>query len=219
MLKVEKTVKLPKEFETKGNMDILSQAIHVYRSRSHFGVAKVKGRGEVARTTKKVYKQKGTGGARHGARSAPIFVGGGVTFGPRVAKTVLRLSSALKKTSLATALTLMAKEGKVVVVSGFSTVKSTKEVAALLSKLEGKRFVVALSGENADKIRFIRNIKGVEVVHYQALNAHLVIFGGTLVIDSSVFAKEKEAPKTVVKVDTKTVKKVATKKVVKKGSK
>ncbi len=66
---------------------ILAQAIHIYREDSHRGVAKTKTRGEVDLTKHKVYKQKGTGNARHGAKSSPIYVGGGVAFGPTGYKT------------------------------------------------------------------------------------------------------------------------------------
>ncbi|MBI1872200.1 50S ribosomal protein L4, partial [Candidatus Collierbacteria bacterium] len=69
-------------FDYKVNEALLSQVIHVYRANTHQNTSKVKTRGEVNRTTKKVYRQKGTGNARHGARSAPIYVGGGVAHGP-----------------------------------------------------------------------------------------------------------------------------------------
>ena len=82
-------VSLPKQFAEKENLSLLSQAIHIYRDRAHIGLAKTKTRGEVARTTKKWYRQKGTGGARHGARSAPIFVGGGTAHGPKLARREL----------------------------------------------------------------------------------------------------------------------------------
>ena len=77
-----KETSLPKEFGQKENLPLLAQAVRVYEERSHIGFAKTKTRAEVNRTTKKVYKQKGTGGARHGARSAPIYVGGGTAHGP-----------------------------------------------------------------------------------------------------------------------------------------
>ena len=70
-------------FAKKPNLSILSQAVRVYLSNQRTAQAKSQTRAEVNRTTKKVYKQKGTGGARHGSRRAPIYVGGGIAHGPR----------------------------------------------------------------------------------------------------------------------------------------
>jgi len=83
---------LPKEFGIKVNPLLLAQAIYVYEDRAHVGLRKTKTRSEVERTTKKVYRQKGTGGARHGSRRAPIFVGGGVALGPRPLKREVLLN-------------------------------------------------------------------------------------------------------------------------------
>lgn len=221
MLKVETSFKLPSEFAVKGSEKTLAQAIRVYEARSHFGLAKVKGRGEVNRTTKKLYKQKGTGGARHGARSAPIFVGGGAAFGPTGLKRKLNLSAALKKNALGVALSIKEKEGKVKVVSGVSTLKATKELASLLKKVDAKetKFVVALATSNMDKARFARNIAGVTLLPYSALNAYIVTFGGTLIVDADSFRKTevKEVPVKVAK--TAKVVKKTTKKVTKKETK
>jgi len=71
---------------------LLTQAIYVYQENTHIGTSKVKTRGEVDLTKKKVYKQKGTGNARHGSKSAPIYVGGGVVFGPRGFETFTKIS-------------------------------------------------------------------------------------------------------------------------------
>mgnify|MGYP001614747248 FL=1 len=125
---------LPKNFSLDSvNLDVLAQAIHVYRDRSHAGLSYAKTRSEVNRTTKKVYAQKGTGGARHGARSAPIFVGGGTTHGPKGIKRELKLSQAIAQRALDIALTVKAREGKVVVVDGLSTVKKTSEVVKFVN--------------------------------------------------------------------------------------
>src|SRR5690554_4960009 len=69
-------------FGQKANPTLLAQAVRVYLSNLRQGTSKVKTRSEVSRTRAKWYRQKGTGNARHGARSAPIFVGGGVAHGP-----------------------------------------------------------------------------------------------------------------------------------------
>lgn len=191
MLKVATTT-LPKEFHVKGSQSTLNQAIRVYFDRSHPGLAKVKTRSEVNKTTKKLYKQKGTGGARHGSKSAHIFVGGSVAHGPKGVKRVLRLSTALKRKALNLALSAMLKAEKVVVVTGFSGVSKTKEISEFVSKLKEKRFTVVLSDKNMDKGKFVRNIKNVAVVAYRDLNAYNVSLGGMLVLDKDIFEVVKE---------------------------
>lgn len=191
MLKIVKTT-LPKIFHQKANVSALSQSIRIYTDRIHPGLAKTKARSEISRTTKKLYKQKGTGGARHGSKSAHIFVGGGVAHGPKGIKRVLKIPNSLKKNSLSLALSTIAKDGRVSVVAGFSAVKKTKEISNFLNKLPGKRFLIALSNENMDKVKIARNIKNVYAVAYKDLNAYNVLFGGILILDSGIFEVKKE---------------------------
>lgn len=201
---------LPKSFDEKVNMNLLAQAVRVYDERSHTGLAKAQTRAEVNRTKKKLYKQKGTGGARHGSRRAPIFVGGGVAHGPRPIRRELTLPLKMKKKALATSLSLKEKNKQVVSVSGLEKMKKTKEAQTLVNKLLKelggvKRLTFALSGSGKEANRVLRNIKNVFVVPYKNLNAHNVYFGGGLVIDKAVFEKttktqeEKKAVKTTKK--------------------
>jgi len=92
----EKT-EFPKKYQGNIEPSLLAQAVRVYEDRMHPGLSKVKTRSEVAKSTRKIYKQTGTGGARHGAKSAPIFVGGGVAHGPKGVKRLLSLSKKLVK--------------------------------------------------------------------------------------------------------------------------
>lgn len=187
-------VSLPKQFEEKENKSLLSQAIHVYRDRAHIGLSKTKTRGEVARTTKKWYRQKGTGGARHGARSAPIFVGGGVTHGPKLERRVLNLPDKMKNKALNIALSLKAKEGKIVVVGGLSTLNKTREVAKLIEKFKNKdkkirKFTFVLSEGNSINTKIFRNISNISIKMFASINAYDVYFGGMLVFDKDIFVK------------------------------
>lgn len=220
MLKIEPSFKLPKEFMAPGKDLTLAQALRVYESRSHFGLVKVKTRGEVDRTTKKLYKQKGTGGARHGARSAPIFVGGGKAHGPRPLERKLKLSQAFKKSALRAALFAKSKENKVFIVSGVSTLKATREVAMVLKKIDAqaRKFVVALSNSNMDKARFVKNIAGAEVLPFSNLSAFHVIRGGVLVLDKDAFTSTQPRQKKETE-GIKSAPKKVEKKVVKKGTK
>src|SRR3989344_6587757 len=92
---------LPKEiFEQPVTAQMLSQAVRVHLANQRQGTQNAKTRAEIARTRKKLYKQKGTGGARHGDRRAPIFVGGGIAHGPKGIKRILSLPRQLKRNAL-----------------------------------------------------------------------------------------------------------------------
>ena len=191
---------LPKCFEEKENPKLLSQAIHVYRERAHIGLARTKTRGEVARTTKKWYRQKGTGGARHGARSAPIFVGGGVAHGPKSLRRELVLPEKMKRKALDLAFSAKAKEGKVVVVNGLSTLNKTNQVAKLIEKFQDKnkkinKFTFVLDKESSINKKIFRNISNVYVKTFDSINAHDVFFGGMLVFDKDVLVKKEKNKK------------------------
>lgn len=187
-----KQAALPKYLEEKLNDKLLAQAIHVYRDRAHFGTHKTKTRGEIKLTKAKWYKQKGTGGARHGARSAPLFVGGGKAHGPTGVDRRLTLPKKMRRKALAIALSQKAKDGRVVAVDGISKLKKTKEAQKLINKMtkdKMKKITFVLSRTNLGSVRFLRNIKNVEIVSFNALNAYKVHFGGFLVLDKEVLKK------------------------------
>jgi large subunit ribosomal protein L4 len=190
-------MRLPKEFDEKENMLLLAQAIRVYESNKHPSFSKVKTRGEVRASTRKIHRQKGLGLARHGAKSAPIFVGGGVAHGPKGIKRKLSLPKKMRQKALSIALSLKAKDKEVVVVSDIDKIKKTKEAQKLLDKVikeekKGKtsrKITVALSKKNRKAKLFFRNIKNVEIYLYENLNPYCVFYGGLLVIDKDALGK------------------------------
>lgn len=206
---------LPKEFGVKVNLPLLAQAIYVYEERAHVGLRKTKTRSEVERTSKKVYKQKGTGGARHGSRRAPIFVGGGVALGPRPVRRILKLSDDLKNKSKFMSFALKAEEKQMVFVSGISKIKKTKEAKELVKALEketpAKRFTFVLSEGAQDAVKALRNLKNANYIFYKNANALDIYRGGMVVMDEEIFTESKtsKTAKTVkaVKVIKKEVKK------------
>lgn len=194
---------LPKEFSEEVNKALLAQALHVYRDRSHAGLSRVKTRAEIDLTKAKAYKQKGTGRARHGAKSAPIFVGGGVTHGPKGVKRTLLLPKKMKQQALVSALSLKAKEGKVAGATDLSGIKKTKDAQVLVDNVisgekakAGSRVTFAVSEKNAGVYPFMKNIKGVTVERYSDLNAYKVYLAGRLVLDADIFAKETKKKET-----------------------
>src|SRR5258708_36482657 len=191
--KLTTTVTLPKEWEAKMNRALLAQAIRVYIDRLHIGEAYTKGRGEINRTTKKWYKQKGTGGARHGARSAPIFVGGGVAHGLKGISRTLTLPTAMKRKETAIAMTQAVKDTRVI--AGELNFAKTNETQKFIDKIlekKNKKVTFVLKKENMKIARNIRNIKNAKVINFMDLNVHDVFFGGKIILDKSIFAKEKK---------------------------
>jgi large subunit ribosomal protein L4 len=223
--KKKESVNLPKEYDIKPNLRLLSHAIHVYEDRTHFGLAKAKTRGEVAISTRKIYKQKGTGGARHGAKSAPIFVGGGAAHGPTGIKRVLHLSRSQRNKALFFALNYKASNSRVVFAEGLEKIKRTKDAVNFIDSIlkdkawkNRKNIVVALSEKNAQSLKAFRNIKGVITDYYKNLNAYKIFLANVLIVDKEALeeklAKNEEKKEKIKEEKAKEVAK--SKKVVKK---
>lgn len=205
---------LPKEFDQKANMALLAQAVHIFQERSHVGLRNTKTRSEINRTSKKVYKQKGTGGARHGSRRANVFVGGGVALGPRPFRRLLSLPGAMKARARLLAYALKAKDNELIVVTGLSKLEKTKSVSELtkaLTKTTGaKRFTFVLSEGANPAVKYFRNLKTANAIFWKNANAYDIFDGGMIVLDSEIFKAKKEEGKT------KSEKVVKTKKIIKK---
>jgi large subunit ribosomal protein L4 len=179
---------LPKDlFEVEPNLNLLAQAIHVYEERNHIGLRNTKTRSEVNRTTKKIYKQKGTGGARHGSRRANLYVGGGIIFGPRPIRRILNLSQALKNKAKAYAFSLKASGKEIIVSDGISKLSKTKEASEFIKKIGGQRVTFVLSEKARPANKFLRNLRAARSVFYKDINAYDIFVGGTLVMDTDIF--------------------------------
>lgn len=202
---------LPVEFSSEPNRKLLAQAMHIYRDRQHPTTGYAKTRAEVDITKKKIYRQKGTGGARHGASSAHIFVGGGVAHGPKGVKRELVLPQAMRRKAMKVAMSMKASDGKVVVVSDLGNLNKTREFKSVLSQFgrDGKqRLTVVLKDDNKIAIRALRNISNVVVTPKRLLNAYDIFLGGIIILDGALI-EEKLAKKS-------TTKKAQTRKVAKK---
>ncbi|NCN06723.1 MAG: 50S ribosomal protein L4 [Candidatus Pacebacteria bacterium] len=159
------------------NVQLVSQAVSVALSNKRQGTSKVKTRSEVNLTKRKMYKQKGTGGARHGAKSAHIFVGGGVAHGPvGNANWNRSLPKTMKRMALKSALEM--QSAAIVVVPELNKLSGkTKEAVAVLDKVAPKaqRICVVLEKATPESIRSLRNISRVTSVSAVQLNAlHIV---------------------------------------------
>jgi large subunit ribosomal protein L4 len=189
---------LPKELVAEHNPALLDQAIHIYQDRKHPGLSYAKTRAEVNITKKKIYRQKGTGGARHGAASAPIFVGGGVTHGPKGVKRELVLPQAMRRKAMKVALTAKVEAGEVVVASGIATIAKTAQAQKLVKAISAKKnqkFTFVLSEYSEEVVRALRNLANVEVLVFSNLNAYSIAFGGIIILDEKLVEAKKTTRK------------------------
>lgn len=155
------------------NKELLSQAIRVYLSNKRQGTSRVKTRSEVIGSRRKIWKQKGTGNARHGARSAPIFVGGGVTHGPTGVENWDRsLSKNMKRKALISALSSQAEN--IVVTASFDSIEGkTKQAAQFLKSINAsdKKVLIMIDTDNEQVRRAFQNIPKITVMQGSLVNA------------------------------------------------
>lgn len=174
--------------------DILQRAVKWQLSRRQTGTHKTQERSEIARTKKKMYRQKGTGGARHGARSAPIFVGGGVAHGPRVRSHATQLPKKVRRLALKHALSAKAGEQRLLVLDeARMDAPKTKDLSAKLAKL-GVSDALVIDGETLDEnfARAARNLPNFDVLPAQGLNVYDVLRRDTLVLTRAAVEKINE---------------------------
>lgn len=192
--KVKGSMALPKEvFGIKVNPELMAQAVRVYLANQRRGTVSTKTRGEVQYSTRKVWRQKGTGRARHGGRGAPLFVKGGVAHGPKPRDYSLSLPQKMKQRALFSALSAKLTEGSVRVVDGFLKLEpKTKVMASTLANVgvTGKKqdilFVLPTKAEKTSDTtvklaRAARNIEGVSLVPAIQLNTYIVLKSRSLV--------------------------------------
>lgn len=178
---------LPKEiFGVKVNKKLLSQAIRVYMTNQKNFTAKTKTRGGVEGSTAKIYRQKGTGRARHGAIRAPIFVGGGIVFGPQPRKVRLDLPSRMKKVALFSALSSKLVDKNIIGLSGIEKASGkTKEMFKLISTITNTQssdkkkkpisVLIVIAQKTDNVMHGSRNIPGVTILPANLINAYEVL--------------------------------------------
>ena len=168
-----------------------SQAVHdlvtAYRANRRTGSANTKTRGEVAGNNKKIYRQKGTGNARHGDHQSPIFVGGGVVFGPRPCDYSKKVNKSTRKLALRRVLGDIISGGKVVTVPSFSIEdgKTKSFVAAVAAIAEGKKIlIIAESFDEKTKLSG-RNVADVLLMSAAEVNVEQLLDARKVVIVES----------------------------------
>ncbi|MBK1882822.1 50S ribosomal protein L4 [Luteolibacter pohnpeiensis] len=164
------------------------QAVHdlvtAYRANRRTGSANTKTRGEVSGNNKKIYKQKGTGNARHGDKRAPIFVGGGVVFGPRPRDYSKKVPKTVRKLALRRVLGDLVRDEKIVTVDSFAIEDGkTKSFVAAVSAITPNDKVVIV-GNNFDDAtrRAARNVGWTQLVSGSDLNVEELLLAKTVIL-------------------------------------
>jgi large subunit ribosomal protein L4 len=162
--------------------DILQRMVRYQLSKRQAGTHSTQNRDDVSRTTKKVYRQKGTGGARHGSRNAPIYVGGGVAHGPHPHSHAHALPKKVRAMAMKHALSAKVKDESLIVVDALAGEK-TKDISAKLRKL-GIDNALVIGGEKLDEkfAKAARNIPNIDVLPLAGLNVYDVLRRKKLVL-------------------------------------
>jgi len=187
---------LDKIFSAKINSKLVSSVLYKTNANYKGRHAKTKQQNEVSGPTSKIYAQKGTGGARHASRKAPIFVGGGIAHGPKgeLAYKKRKLNKNEKKLSVASLITEKNNNKNLLILNDFGTeIKKTKEMNAIIQKLEITHSLIILDKASKKKVeksaRNIPNVKVTDVNHFSSYD--IIKFKKVVFTESSVKELEK----------------------------
>jgi large subunit ribosomal protein L4 len=169
-------------FGVEVNEHLLWEVVKQQRAKARFGNANTKRRDEVSGGGKKPWKQKGTGRARQGSTRAPNFVGGGSVFGPKPRDFEYHLPKKAMAVALRSALSLRAKESKIIVVDKLELKEiKTQRVAKALAGL-GSSNALIVDGENENLLKSTRNLPKAKYLRPEGLNVYDVLKYDTLVL-------------------------------------
>ncbi len=181
------STELPDElFATTPRADIMARVVHWQQAKRRAGTHKVKGMGEVRGTTKKPYKQKGTGNARQGSLRAPQFRGGGAVHGPVVRSHGYDLPKKVRRLGLISALSQKQRDGKLVVLDAAPAgTGKTRDLKAKLSALGWKSVLVIDSTVDEGFLKSSRNIIGIDVLPTVGANVYDILAHDVLAITTA----------------------------------
>lgn len=177
------SAELPDEFfAVKPRADIMARVVHWQLAKRRSGNHKIKGMGEVSGTTKKPFRQKGTGNARQGSLRAPQFRTGGVVHGPVVRSHEYRLNKKVRRLGLICALSQKAAEGKLVVLDAASGVAKTAELVKKLKVLGWSSALIVDRVVDGDFLKASRNLHKIDVLPTVGANVYDILNHDVLAI-------------------------------------
>ena len=177
------SAELPDEFfAIKPRADIMARVVHWQLAKRRAGTHKVKGMGEVSGTTRKPYRQKGTGNARQGSLRAPQFRGGGAVHGPVVRSHAYSLNKKVRRFGLICALSQKAAEGKLIVLDAASGMAKTAELAKKLKALGWRSALIVDHVVDEGFLRASRNLHKIDVLPTVGANVYDILNHDVLAI-------------------------------------
>ncbi len=192
-----RTIELPEEiFGIEPNDHVIYLAVKQYQAAQRQGTAKVKTRAEVKGSSRKLHRQKGTGGSRKGNIRNPLYKGGGTVFGPKPHGYDFKLNRKVKDLAKMSALSYKAKENAIVVVEDFNMdTPKTKEFMSVLTNLNvaGKKTLFVITDYNDNISRSLRNVPSVVGSLLADVNTYDLINSDVLVLTESaakIFGEE-----------------------------
>lgn len=192
-------VALPPALERKPHTAVLHEALRWQLAGRRRGTHATKTRGMVARSTRKLYRQKGTGRARHGSRGAPVFVGGGIAFGPHPRSYAYRLPKQVRHLALRSALAAKVAAGRFVVLDRLTLEQpKTRVLADLVREIagaSGRRGAVLLITATSEPVvtRSAANVPALRVLPATALNVHDILACEHVLVTQDALARITEA--------------------------
>jgi large subunit ribosomal protein L4 len=187
------TAELPDEiFAAKPREDIMARVVHWQLAKRRSGNHKVKGMSEVSGTTKKPYKQKGTGNARQGSLRSPQFRTGGIVHGPVVRDHGYDLPKKIRRLGLISALSQKQAEGKLVVLDAATSGPKTKDLASRLKVLGWNNVLIIDHTVQADFIKASANIHKVDVLPTIGANVYDILRHDLLAVTTAAIEGLKE---------------------------
>ena len=170
-------------FGLEPRADILHRVVRWQRNKAQAGTHKVKTRSEVSYSTKKIYRQKGTGGARHGSRKAPIFRKGGIYKGPTPRSHAHDLPKKVRQLGLKHALSAKAKSGALVIIEAAASEGKSAVLAKQVKNLGWQRALIIDGSEVSESFAMAaRNVEGVDILPTMGANVYDILKRDTLVI-------------------------------------
>ena len=181
-------------FGIEPNKSVLHDSVKNHLANLRQGTQSALTKGEVSYTTRKPWRQKGTGRARAGYAGSPVWYHGGVAFAPKPRDYSYTLNKKVRRLALKSALSAKAADDEILVIDGLKVEEiKTKPFAAFLKKLgvEGKALVIT---ENVDEmvVRSARNIEGVKTTTATIISPYMILTNGKLVVDKAALAKIEE---------------------------
>jgi large subunit ribosomal protein L4 len=179
--------------EGKVRKALLWETVKMQRANQRQGNASTKTRGQISGSTRKIYRQKGTGNARHGDIKAPIFVGGGRVFGPHPRDYSYRLPRSSRRNALKSALVMKLKEGKLKLLQNLKVTEiKTKKMAQLFKNCQAPKALLVIEEKNLMIEKSVRNLPHHKVLRVEGINVYDLLNFDQVLVTEEAFKKIEE---------------------------